>query len=116
MPRTLNIFFVGDIVGNPGLELAETLVPNYLKKYNVDLLIINGENATDGKGIAEEDLPYVFDRFYRGDKSRQHNGESGLGLAIAKSIIEAHGGTIRVESIPDQGAEFTITLESIQPG
>jgi two-component system sensor histidine kinase BaeS len=64
----------------------------------------------NGSGVAPEDLPYLFDRFYRGDKSRQASGESGLGLAIAKSIIEAHGGTISVESVLGQGAAFTILL------
>jgi signal transduction histidine kinase len=64
-----------------------------------------------GPGIAPEDLPRVFDRFYRGDRSRQQTqGESGLGLAIAKSLVEAHGGSIRVESTPGQGATFTVTL------
>ena len=65
-----------------------------------------------GSGITAEDLPHIFDRFYRGDKSRQHNGESGLGLAIAKSIVEAHGGRITVESGPEQGTQFTISLNS----
>jgi two-component system, OmpR family, sensor histidine kinase BaeS len=69
----------------------------------------------NGWGVAPEDLPHIFDRFYRGDKSRQHNGESGLGLAIAKSIVEAHGGSIRVESNPGEGAEFVITLQPYQP-
>jgi len=59
--KTLNIFFVGDIVGQPGMELATTLIPNYVKKYNVDLLIVNGENVTEGKGIAESDAKKIFD-------------------------------------------------------
>ncbi len=63
-----------------------------------------------GCGIQPEDLPHVFDRFYRGDQARQQTGESGLGLAIGKSIVEAHGGKISVSSTPGQGAVFTITL------
>jgi two-component system sensor histidine kinase BaeS len=70
----------------------------------------------NGRGISPEDLPHVFDRFYRGDKARQHNGESGLGLAIAKSIVEAHGGKISVISQPNQGAKFTIFLDIYKPG
>jgi two-component system sensor histidine kinase BaeS len=68
-----------------------------------------------GSGISPEDLPHVFDRFYRGDKARPHNGESGLGLAIAKSIVEAHGGKIQVESQPGDGTVFTILLKAYQP-
>jgi len=68
-----------------------------------------------GSGISPEDLPHIFDRFYRGDKSRPHNGESGLGLAIAKSIVEAHGGEIHAASKPGEGAEFTITLKPYNP-
>jgi two-component system sensor histidine kinase BaeS len=63
-----------------------------------------------GAGIAAEDLPHIFNRFYRGDKARQQNGESGLGLAIARSIVEAHGGWITVESEVGKGSTFTITL------
>ncbi len=64
-----------------------------------------------GCGIAPEDVPYIFDRFYRADQSRhQYQGESGLGLAIARSIVEAHGGGITVESTPGVGTTFTITL------
>lgn len=63
-----------------------------------------------GAGINPEDLPHIFNRFYRGSKSRYPNGEAGLGLAIAKSLVEAHGGKISVESHPGHGARFTIAL------
>jgi signal transduction histidine kinase len=64
-----------------------------------------------GEGIAAEDLPHVFERFYRGEKSRSRaSGGAGLGLAIAKGIVEAHGGKISVKSIPEAGTDFTFTL------
>jgi signal transduction histidine kinase len=64
----------------------------------------------NGTGIALQDLPHIFDRFFRADKSRQSNGESGLGLAIAKSIVEAHGGTITAESVLGEGSKFSILM------
>jgi len=63
-----------------------------------------------GPGIEPQHLPFVFKRFYRADDSRLSNGESGLGLAIARSLVEAHGGTIQVESVVGQGAMFTVAL------
>jgi heavy metal sensor kinase len=62
-----------------------------------------------GIGIAKENLPFIFDRFYRVDNSRNTNG-FGLGLSIAKAIIEVHKGRIEVESQPNQGTTFTISL------
>ena len=64
----------------------------------------------DGIGIPVEQQPFVFDRFYRADRARTHNNETGLGLAIAKSIVEAQGGTIRLQSVPGMGALFTISI------
>ena len=64
-----------------------------------------------GPGIAEDDLPHVFERFYRSDKSRQRlEGGSGLGLAIARSLVEAHGGRIWAESEPGLGTTFIVAL------
>jgi signal transduction histidine kinase len=67
-----------------------------------------------GRGIPAEDLPYVFDRFWRGDRARSHAGGagSGLGLAIARQLVEAHGGRIGVESEVGEGTTFTIELPS----
>jgi len=64
-----------------------------------------------GTGIAASDLPHVFDRFYRGDKSRsRRGGGAGLGLAIARQLITVHGGTIEVASASGQGTTFTLSL------
>ena len=64
-----------------------------------------------GRGIAAVDLPHIFDRFYQADKSRSHDGSHlGLGLAIAKAIVEAYGGTIHGFSEAGSGSTFTVSL------
>ena len=64
-----------------------------------------------GPGIDSEDLPHVFDRFYRGDKSRSRtSGGTGLGLAIARQLVEAHDGKITVDNEPQGGARLIFVL------
>jgi two-component system phosphate regulon sensor histidine kinase PhoR len=62
-----------------------------------------------GFGISKDDLPHVFERFYKADKARTGGG-SGLGLAIAKHTIQAHGGDIRIQSAEGKGSTFTFSL------
>lgn len=66
----------------------------------------------EGVGIASEDLPYIFDRFYKADKARVRGEDkgTGLGLAIVKNIVEAHGGSVSAASALGEGTEFTILL------
>jgi heavy metal sensor kinase len=86
-------------------------------KIEIDIERINEEvfiNISDtGPGISEEDIPYIFDRFYRADKARCSEG-FGLGLSIAKSIVKAHGGNIEVKSRTGEGATFIISLPAGQ--
>jgi signal transduction histidine kinase len=68
-----------------------------------------------GKGIAAEDLPHVFDRFYRADRSRARgSGGAGLGLAITRQIVVAHGGSIWAQSEPGQGTTISIALPAAE--
>jgi len=64
-----------------------------------------------GPGIAPEDLPHIFEHFYKADRSRERSKSgSGIGLAIVKQLVEAHGGQVTVESVEGHGSTFTVTL------
>ncbi|MFC1994717.1 sensor histidine kinase [Chloroflexota bacterium] len=79
-----------------------------IKEYKDGLLI---SIADTGEGIAPEDLPHVFERFYRSGSSRtRKEGGTGLGLAIVKQMVEAHGGNVRAESVAGIGSKFSILL------
>ncbi|MEV4311588.1 HAMP domain-containing sensor histidine kinase [Actinocrispum sp. NPDC049592] len=74
------------------------------------------EVSDTGSGIAAEHLPHVFDRFWRADPSRSRaTGGRGLGLAIVKHLVEAHGGTVTVDSGPGAGTTFTLRLPAKEP-
>ncbi|MFE2541871.1 sensor histidine kinase [Actinacidiphila glaucinigra] len=78
-----------------------------------DLVVLTVEDT--GSGIAPEDLPRVFDRFWRADQSRSKlTGGSGLGLSIVRQFVEAHQGTITADSTPGNGAAFTIRLPRVR--
>ena len=71
--------------------------------------------ADTGPGIVAEDLPRLFDRFYRADPSRSRStGGTGLGLTIARRLVEAHGGSVEVESVLGQGSRFVVRLPTGQ--
>ena len=88
-----------------------------ISAYKEDQTAVNIVIRDTGKGIAPEALPYVFDRFYRADPSRSRQPQSrsgnGLGLAIAKELIEAQGGAISISSVPGKGTTVTIKLLAV---
>ena len=87
------------------VKVATTLTSEEGKKY------LKISFTDDGLGISEEDLPYIFEHFYRGDKSRDRkSGGSGIGLAIVKQLVEIHGGRVVVTSKLGEGSTFTVLL------
>ena len=66
--------------------------------------------ADAGPGIAPEDLPHVFERFFQGSRHREGRGHAGLGLAIVRRVAQLHGGTVQAENQASGGAVFTIAL------
>ncbi|QEN08621.1 HAMP domain-containing histidine kinase [Oceanispirochaeta crateris] len=102
-------------------NLLENALSHTPEQGNIMILIRDKENdleiqlSDSGPGISEQDLPHIFERFYRGDKSRDRRSPgTGLGLAIVKEIITLHGGKVRAESPPGSGALFHITLPHSQ--
>ena len=102
-------------------QVLSNLVGNALRYARADTcLCLQAESSPnharlrirdEGQGIPAEHLPFIFDRFYKSDKSRnREKGGSGLGLAIAKEIVQLHGGTIKAESELGKGTTFTIEL------
>jgi two-component system sensor histidine kinase BaeS len=71
--------------------------------------------ADEGPGIADEDLPYVFERFYRADRSRGRRAGSGIGLTVAREMVAANGGTVDVESTGPNGTTIRIRLPAHRP-
>ncbi|CAN5327664.1 hypothetical protein BH09CHL1_BH09CHL1_37060 [soil metagenome] len=105
------------------VQVLQNLIRNAIRHTpEGGIILVSAEREPDGdialqvfdtgEGIPPEHLPKIFDRFYRADPSRTHSGGggAGLGLAIAKELISAMGGTISVESDPGEGAAFTIRL------
>jgi two-component system sensor histidine kinase ResE len=97
-------------------ELVSILLDNAFKYGDgkeVSVRVRNGEIKVkdNGVGISEKDIPYIFDKFYRGDKSRTKDGY-GLGLSIAKSIVEKMNGKIKVESKVGKGSTFSVQFQT----
>lgn len=101
-------------------RVLENLIENAIKYTpaggEVAIALLNSDSrvatciSDNGQGIAEEDIPHIFDRFYRVDKHRNNNDGTGLGLAIVNRIMQLHNSTIDVESTPDTGTTFSFQL------
>lgn len=100
-------------------RVFHNLIENAIKYADSDI-VLSGVRVEDslemavsdnGAGIVAEDLPHIFERFYRGDKSRSRGqGGTGLGLSIVKHLVQMHGGTVRAESRPSEGTKIVINL------
>lgn len=105
---------VGNLVTNAlrhGGPDAQVTVKLTQSGPGTDPAMVGFDVIDDGTGIPADDVPHLFERFYRADVSRSRvSGGSGLGLSIVKSLVEAHGGTITVASVPGEGTTFSVRL------
>lgn len=124
--KNLNITIDGDLgeliadkdrINQVVRNLLSNAIKYTLDNGHINIKIIDTEKSVtfnvedDGIGISEKDIPFIFERFYRADKSRNRKtGGAGIGLAIVKSIVSAHGGKVEVESSLDYGTVFKVTL------
>ncbi|MFC6386649.1 ATP-binding protein [Sporolactobacillus kofuensis] len=106
-------------------QVMTNLIDNAIRHTRKDGVVVVWANIEEdllhvyvkdsGVGIAQEDIPFVFERFYKADKARTRGkAGTGLGLAIAKHIVEAHGGEISVNSIQGEGTTFQFTLSQVE--
>lgn len=96
----------------PNTRITVTLAPQHRRMTSLAQLSVTNQGAP----ISPEDLPHIFDRFYRADAARTKGDEPGgfgLGLSIAKGIVEAHGGTASATSTREHGTTFTVRLPTI---
>ncbi|MGW7272167.1 ATP-binding protein [Streptomyces sp. NPDC054864] len=100
---------IGNLVSNAIRHTPDGGSVTISCRATLDAVVV--EVADTGSGIDADDLPYVFDRFWRADKSRTRaTGGSGLGLAIVRQLVEGHGGTVTARSAPGEGAVFTVRV------
>ena len=99
---SLNILDITENSVKAGATLTEISISESADKLTISI-------KDDGCGMSEETKRRLFEQFYRGDASRRSEG-NGLGLPLAKRVVELHGGSIRVESSEGKGSRFTVTL------
>lgn len=115
--NSIEVYADKDKIGQVVINLLSNAI-KYSKEYGeITVTVTKNKNIVElsvndtGIGIEKEDLPYIFEHLYRGDKSRASTtGGSGVGLAVVKTIVEAHEGGIEVVSEIDKGSKFTVTL------
>jgi signal transduction histidine kinase len=100
-------------------QVLSNLIGNSIKYAPGGKISINGQMrkesvivcvSDEGPGIPPEDIPHIFDRFYRAPEMARHTKGAGLGLYLARAIVEAHGGRIWVDTAPGQGVRFCFSL------
>ena len=109
--RLLQVFV--NIVSN-SIKYTDAGGKIFLRLYSTNSKVIC-EIEDTGIGIKEKDLPFIFNRFYRGDESRsRETGGSGIGLAIVKAVVSAHEGEIEIESKEGEGTKISVIFKKLK--